>query len=104
MTQDEALKWFNDVVQPYINEPHGSWADFCTVYEDDHNMYHFTLAYELYCCEAIYWDCDSCPSKSETDHDCCYEKHLYILEDGTINFDGEIYDESRFEELKYNIV
>ncbi len=104
MTQDEALKWFNEKAVPYINEPHGPWADYCTVYENEHDKYYFTLAYDLYCCEATNWDCESCPSRYETDHDCCYEKYLYILEDGTINFDGEIYDETRFEQLMYNIV
>ena len=98
MTQDEALKWFNEKAVPYINEPRGPWVDFCTVYEDGHNMYHFTLAYDLYNCEATNWDCEDCPSRYETEH------HLYILDDGTINFDGEIYDETKFEQLMYSLV
>ena len=99
MTQEETLKWFEDIGIPAIREFHGPYSSDYFVYEDndgrgEYNPYHFIIEVSSYTCNG---DCDHCEDK--TYHGNCDSEDLWINEDGTISYGGETYKEEDFDKL-----
>ena len=101
MNREDTLKWFLEEAKPQIESNHGLFGTFYHVYDDElGNPYSFTIGYKPYSCGVVLDDGETCQDcQYYTSHGDCGEYNVYINEDGSISYEGDLYTEDKFNDF-----